>query len=70
MNRNIIKKVIGNFVSAADLPEEPNQINIPVYVLIYGLSFNDIEAKSLEIVGYLERGTMYHGIGDPFLDSK
>ena len=55
-------------VSAASLPQEPNQINIPVYILIYGLPFNDIESKTLEIMDYLERGTMYHGSGEPFLD--
>ena len=53
---------------AASLQPESNQVHVPVYVLIYGVALNDIEAKTLEIMDFLERGTIYHGSGDPFLD--
>ena len=55
-------------VSAANLPSEPGQIKVPVYILVYGQPFIDLEAKILRIMDYLERGTMYHNRGDRFLD--
>ncbi|MDF1512994.1 MAG: hypothetical protein P1S60_04205 [Anaerolineae bacterium] len=48
--------------------ESVDPIQVPVYILIYGVTFEDLEAKILEIMDYLERGTRYHGTGDPFLD--
>jgi len=53
---------------AASLPQGSAPVKVPVYVLEYGLSFVDIEAMTLEIMTYLERGTMYHGTGEAFLD--
>ncbi|GEM_PF-5840972 len=53
---------------AASLPQEPRQVKVPVYVLEYGMPSVDVEALTLKIMDYLERGTMYHGAGEAFLD--
>lgn len=53
---------------AASLGPEPQQVKVPVYVLVYGISSVNVEALTLEVMGYLERGTMYHGTGKAFLD--
>lgn len=57
-----------NVVMAASLSQESGPVKVPVYVLEYGMPFVDVEAMTLEIMDYLERGTMYHGTGEAFLD--
>jgi hypothetical protein len=54
--------------AAASLPNEPDQVTVPVYILIYGVTFENIDTKIQTIMEYLERGTMYHGSGEPFVD--
>ena len=54
--------------SAASLSSKPTQVQVPVYVLIYGVPPISLDWKILEIMDYLERGTMYHRSGEPFLD--
>ena len=60
--------VSANVAVAVSLPSTHSQVKVPVYVLIYGVPPINLEGKVLEIMNYLERGTMYHGSGDPFLD--
>ncbi|MBN1878010.1 MAG: hypothetical protein JXA33_27560 [Anaerolineae bacterium] len=54
--------------TVAQVMASPGTVKIPVYVLVYGVPFIDIEKQTLSIMSYLERGTMYHGMGTPYLD--
>ena len=53
---------------AASLSSSSSPVKVPVYVLIYGVPPISLDWEILEIMDYLERGTMYHGSGEPFLD--
>jgi hypothetical protein len=53
---------------AAEPISDFRQVKIPVYILIYGVPPISLDWEIEEIIDYLERGTMYHNSGEPYLD--